>query len=123
MKEALAAMGYLWGGRWSLRCAFEDRCFARTHTPALLRPLLGAPFYVLEAIALPRRFLLSPVDLAADRHCASIRRGWSSAYDRRAPAIDANGACVLAHMSVREGLSSGAPSSSGLRPLRIPLVW
>ena len=47
---------------------------ACTRGPAFLGCLPGTRLYVLDAVALPRRFMLSPIDLAAVGHNASIRR-------------------------------------------------
>ena len=64
---------YLRRARWTLRRGFEGRCLACTRAPALLGSLPGTRLYVLDAVALARRFALSPTDLAAVGHNASIR--------------------------------------------------
>ena len=46
-------------------------CWPRT--PALLGPLLSTRLYVPHVVALRRRFMLSPIYLAAVGHSASIR--------------------------------------------------
>ena len=65
---------YSRGDRWSLRRGFDGRCLARTRASALLGSPLSTRLYVLDTVALRRRFMLSPTRLAAVGHCASIRR-------------------------------------------------